>query len=41
MISGTLTGGGYFGMPASGKRVEINGTGIGRFENGRIVLMGV
>jgi steroid delta-isomerase-like uncharacterized protein len=36
-MTGTHTGGSYFGVPASGKKVEINGTGIVRFENGRIV----
>ena len=35
-MTGTHTGGSYFGVPASGRRVEINGTGIVRFENGRI-----
>jgi predicted ester cyclase len=35
-MTGTHTGGSYFGVPASGQRVEINGTGIVRFENGRI-----
>ena len=36
-VTGTHSGGSYFGVPASGKKVEINGTGIVRFENGRIV----
>jgi steroid delta-isomerase-like uncharacterized protein len=35
-MAGTHTGGSYFGVPASGKKVEINGTGIVRFENGKI-----
>ena len=35
-MTGTHTGGSYFGVPASGQRVEINGTGIVRFENGRV-----
>lgn len=36
-MRGTHTGGSYFGVPASGKKVEINGTGIVRFRDGRIV----
>jgi predicted ester cyclase len=36
-MTGTHTGGSYFGVPASGKKVEINGTGIVRFEDGKIV----
>jgi len=36
-MRGTHTGGSYFGVPASGKEVEINGTGIVRFEDGKIV----
>jgi predicted ester cyclase len=36
-MTGTHTGASYFGVPPSGRRVEINGTGIVRFENGRIV----
>jgi steroid delta-isomerase-like uncharacterized protein len=36
-MTGTHTGGSYFGVPASGQRVEINGTAIVRFEDGRIV----
>ena len=36
-MTGTHSGGSYFGVPASGKKVEINGTGIVRFENGKIV----
>ena len=35
-MTGTHSGGSYFGVPASGKKVEINGTGIVRFENGKI-----
>jgi predicted ester cyclase len=36
-MTGTHTGERYFGVPASGQRVEINGTGIVRFEGGKIV----
>ena len=36
-MTGTHTGGSYFGVPASGRKVEINGTAILRFEGGRIV----
>jgi predicted ester cyclase len=36
-MTGTHTGGSYFGAPPSGKNVEINGTAIVRFEDGRIV----
>lgn len=36
-MTGTHTGGSYFGVPASGKKVEINGTGIVRFADGKIV----
>lgn len=36
-MTGTHTGGSYFGVPASGQRVEINGTAILRFAGGKIV----
>jgi steroid delta-isomerase-like uncharacterized protein len=36
-MTGTHTGGSYFGVPASGKKVEINGTAILRFADGKIV----
>jgi predicted ester cyclase len=35
-IIGTHSGGDYYGVPPSGKRVEINGTAILRFENGKV-----
>jgi predicted ester cyclase len=36
-LEGTHTGAPFFGVPPSGERVEINGTAILRFENGKIV----
>jgi steroid delta-isomerase-like uncharacterized protein len=36
-LVGTHTGGAYYGIPASGKRVTINGTAILRFRDGKIV----
>ncbi len=36
-MTGMHTGGSYFGVPPSGRKVEINGTAILRFQNGRIV----
>jgi predicted ester cyclase len=36
-MTGTHRGGDYFGVPPSGKKVEINGTGIVRFKDGKIV----
>jgi predicted ester cyclase len=36
-MTGTHSGGSYFGVPPSGKKVEINGTAILRFEDGKIV----
>ena len=36
-LTGTHTGGPYYGVPASGKRVTINGTGILGFRDGKIV----
>jgi len=36
-LTGTHSGEPYYGVPASGERVTINGTAILRFENGRIV----
>ena len=36
-LTGTHTGTSYFGVPPSGKPVEINGTAILRMENGKVV----
>lgn len=36
-ITGTHTGGNYYDVPPSGKKVEINGTAVLRFENGKVV----
>lgn len=36
-LTGTHSGGPYYDVPPSGKRVTINGTGILRFRDGRIV----
>jgi predicted ester cyclase len=36
-MTGTHTGAPFFGKPADGKAVEINGTAIMRLENGQIV----
>jgi len=36
-LSGTHTGGAYYDVPPSGKRVTINGTAILRFKDGKIV----
>jgi predicted ester cyclase len=36
-MRGTHTGGSYFGAPASGKKVVMNGTGIVRFVDGKFV----
>lgn len=36
-MRGTHTGGSFFGAPATGKRVQIDGTAIVRFENGKFV----
>jgi len=36
-LTGTHSGGPYYGVPPSGKRVTINGTGILRFRDGKIV----
>ncbi len=35
-LTGTHTGDSYFGVPPSGKKIEINGTAIVRFEDGKI-----
>ena len=36
-LTGTHTGDAYYGIPPSGERVEINGTAILRFEDGKVV----
>ena len=36
-LKGTHTGDAFFGVPASGKPIEINGTAILRFRDGKIV----
>jgi len=36
-ITGTHTGGDYYDVKPSGKKVEINGTAVLRFENGKVV----
>jgi len=36
-LSGTHTGGDYYDVPPSGKKVVINGTAVLRFENGKVV----
>ena len=36
-LSGTHTGGNYYDVKPSGKKVTINGTAILRFENGKVV----
>jgi predicted ester cyclase len=36
-LSGTHTGGPFYDVPPSGKRVTINGTAILRFKDGRVV----
>ena len=36
-LTGTHTGGSYYDVPPSGKRVEINGTAILRFKDGKVV----
>jgi len=36
-LTGTHTGSAYYDIPANGKKVEINGTAILRFENGKVV----
>lgn len=36
-LRGTHTGESYYDVPASGKRVEINGTAILRFRDGKII----
>lgn len=36
-LSGTHTGGYYYDVPPSGKKVVINGTAVLRFENGKVV----
>mgnify|MGYP001218764491 CR=1 FL=1 len=36
-LTGTHSGGPYYDVPPSGKRVTINGTGILRFRDGKIV----
>jgi predicted ester cyclase len=36
-MTGTHSGGSFFGAPPTGKQVEINGTAILRFKNGKIV----
>jgi predicted ester cyclase len=36
-LSGTHNGGLFYDVPASGKKVVINGTAILRFENGKVV----
>ncbi len=36
-VSGTHTGGDFFGVPASGKRLEWTGTDVSRVVNGKIV----
>jgi predicted ester cyclase len=36
-LTGTHSGGPYYDVPPSGKRVTINGTGILRFKDGKIV----
>lgn len=36
-ITGTHTGGDYYDVKPSGKKIEINGTAVLRFENGKVV----
>jgi len=36
-LTGTHTGGNYFDLPPSGKKVEINGTAIVRFKDGKLI----
>jgi len=36
-VSGTHTGGDFFGVPASGKHLEWTGTDVSRVKNGKIV----
>lgn len=36
-LTGTHTGGSFYAIPASGKKVTINGTAILRFKDGKIV----